>query len=312
MSIQARAYVALVLATILWASLPPASKAVLAGIGPGQVSLVRGLSAWLVLMLLALAVYGAGEFKQGFRHLKQALALGVVSFVLSSLLAMVSLVYIPASVQSVITAMNPIWVALAAVFTAGAPLRVVLGSIIALLGVGVVLLGSGSTDLGTLHPIGVILTLINSGVIALSNVIARSSSKHTEPLTFTAIAAGSAVPFLIVIAATQGGIQPILNASLPTQLGLLYVGVACTAMNFGLWFWGLKYVAPAQAAPIMYLSPPIAVLLSWGFLGEALTINLGTGMLLILFGISLTQNTSWIEQRSKWFRGKNRRERTES
>lgn len=293
MSTRARAYVALVVASFLWASMLPASKAVLHGIGPAQVSLVRGLSAWLVLTVAAIGINGMAEFKRGFRYMGDAFVLGIVSFVISSLLALIGLLYIPASVQGVITSTTPIWLAVGAMFGTRGTLRIVIGSVIALFGVGVVLLGNGEAGLASLHPIGVALALINSGVIALSNVLARRGGQRSDPLTMTALAGACSVPFLVVYTVAQGGFQPVLDATLPEKLGLLYVGVFCTAMNFGLWFWGLKYVVPEQAAPIQYIIPPLAVVLSWATLGEPLTLGLLFGMILILFGIALTQEVAW-------------------
>jgi drug/metabolite transporter (DMT)-like permease len=90
--------------------------------------------------------------------------------------------------------------------------------------------------------------------------------------------------------ALQGGFGAIVTATPTVHLLLLYIGVFCTAINFGLWFWSLKYVSAARAAPIQYLSTPLSVALAWWILGEPLTIGLAIGTLLVLVGVFLTQS----------------------
>ena len=90
--------------------------------------------------------------------------------------------------------------------------------------------------------------------------------------------------------AVEGGFGAIAAAPPTARLLLLYIGVFCTAINFGLWFWALKYVTAARAAPIQYLSTPLSVVLAWYALGEPLTVGLAVGTLLVLLGVFLTQS----------------------
>ncbi len=288
-----RVYAGLVLAQVLWASLYPASKPLLQMVTPAQVALVRGVTAWLLLTALALLVSGPQAFRAALRRPLGPLILGWLSFFGSSTIMLLALHDLPAAVNGVLNNTSPLWLALGALLLGRARPLTVLGTLLALLGVAVILLGDSllfllATPLA-LSPRGVALALLGSGVIALSHVWGRRVMVGSDPLVMTGLSAGFAVPPLLVVAELTGGLAALGAVPLPAALLLLYVGVGCTAVNFALWFWALKHLSPTRAAPFQYLIPPLGVVLAWLALGEPPTPGLLLGTALVLGGIALTQ-----------------------
>ena len=226
------------------------------------------------------------------------IVLGLLNFATSQILAMTALNFLPASINGVLNNTHPLWVAIgtALLYPSRRPVLLVVGSLVALVGVVLVFLPDlilgGATGVSTLNPVGVGLSLTGSGVIALGTIVGRRVMLRGDPLVVTALASGVAVIPIGALTLADGGIGPILDAPLMIKLLLLYVGVGCTAINFALWYYGLKYLPAAAAAAFQYLGPPFGVALAAVFLAEPLTAGLLLGTPCVLIGLIATQVAS--------------------
>jgi len=198
-----------------------------------------------------------------------------------------------ASVNSVLNNTHPLWVAIgtALIFKMRRSRMLVVGSLIALLGVIVIfapdVLQTNAAQ--SISPMGVALSLAGSGVIAIGTVLGRRIMPGNDPLAVSALASAAALPPVIALTLASGGLQPILDADTSTKALLVYVGVGCTAINFALWYYGLKHMSAAGASAFQYLIPPIGVALAAIFLGEPVTLSLLLGTVCILAGLAATQ-----------------------
>jgi drug/metabolite transporter (DMT)-like permease len=285
-------YFALIVASLLWASLYTAAKPAVAATGPFQVALCRVALACLCLGALVLARGGTRALARTWQaHWRGILLLGLLNFVLSQLLTLNATNYLPASVNGVLNNTHPLWVAIGTtlLFTPQRPWLLVGGSVIALLGVTLVFLPGLDQSASGVTPLGVLLSLAGSAVIATCTVIGRRIMPGSDPLAVSALASGTAVVPMALLSLTSGGISPILTAPLDIKLLLAYLGVGCTAINFALWYYGLKHMAAAPASAFQYLIPPMSVVLATVFLGEPITAFLLIGTLCILVGLAATQ-----------------------
>ncbi|MGH2460287.1 MAG: DMT family transporter [Chloroflexota bacterium] len=291
-----RSYAAAIVASILWGSLYPAGKPAIAVVGPMQVALCRAILACLTMGLL---VAMRGDARTFGRHLRKRwrgiLGLALTSFFGSSLLAMLALGLLPASIIGLLNNTSPLWLAIgtALFFPPRRPLILIIGSLAAFGGVGLIffpdLLHGSLAVPPSMNPLGIIFALGGSCVIATSTVLGRNVMRGGDPVAISALASGAAVPLLGALVLLNGGPGPILTAPLEVKLLLLYVGIGCTACNFTLWFYALQHLPAAQAAAFQYLIPPISVLLSALTLGEPLTLALVVGGSLIVCGLVATQ-----------------------
>ena len=209
-------YAELVVAMFLWGSLYPAGKPVLAIVPPGQVALVRAAIAFLVLGAIVVA---RGQHRLLLHELRSrpfaTPILGLLSFFASSFLAMASLQYLPASVVGLIVNTSPLWLSLAvvALYRPADSRRMLLGALVALVGVAFVLFRdatSPATLLSTsFDPRGIGLALLNAIVIAVSNVWSRRVMPGHDPAVMTCLAAAWAVPPFLLISLLGVGLAPI-------------------------------------------------------------------------------------------------------
>jgi drug/metabolite transporter (DMT)-like permease len=289
-----RVYLALVVASLLWGSLYTAAKPAVSTVGAFQVSLCRVVLACVCLSPLVLARGGPTALWLPLqRHWRIILLLGLLNFGTSQLLALNALNYLPASVNGVLNNTHPLWVAIGTTLLARAsrPRLLVFGSVIALFGVGFIFLPDllAANVASSITPLGVGLSLAGSGVIAIGTVLGRRVMPGNDPLAISALASGAAIVPVAALSVVNGGVQPILDAADGIKLELLYVGVGCTAINFGLWYYGLKHLSAAGASAFQYLIPPIGVVLAAVFLSEPITPTLVLGTACILLGLAATQ-----------------------
>jgi drug/metabolite transporter (DMT)-like permease len=290
-----RVYVALIVASALWASLYTAAKPAVAATGVAQVTLTRVTLAFACLSPLILARGGLAPVRaQLAAHWRGIVVLGMLNFGLSQFLALSALNYLPASVNGVLNNTHPLWVAIgtALFFPPRQPVVLVAGSLLALLGVTFVFLPDLASGVSDISALGVALSLSGSFVIAIGTVVGRRVMHGSDPMTISALAGGAAILPVLIITLASGGVAPIFDASVPTKLLLVYLGVGCTAINFALWYYGLKYLPAAAASAFQYLIPPFGVVFAAVFLQEAVTVALVVGTACILLGLAATQIAS--------------------
>src|SRR6266436_6128272 len=157
-----RVTLALVVASLLWGSLYPAAKPALAATGPMQVTFCRVLLAFVSLGALILLRSGPGLLVLQLRaHWRAVLVLGVFNFAVSQILAMSAQSLLPASVNGLLNNTHPLWVAIASVlfYPPRRPGLLVGGSVVALVGVGLVFLPDlvlGAQAGAALSPLGIV------------------------------------------------------------------------------------------------------------------------------------------------------------
>jgi drug/metabolite transporter (DMT)-like permease len=288
-----RVYLALVMASVLWGSLYTAAKPAVEATGAVQVTLCRVALAFACFVPLVLVRGGRAALLAPLKdHWRAIGLLGVLNFGASQMLALSALNYLPASVNGVLNNTHPLWVAIgtALLYRPARPAMLVVGSLIALLGVGVVFLPDLlSSQSESISPIGVALSLAGSGVIAIGTVIGRRVMPGNDPIAVSGLASGAAVVPVLALTLLNGGLQPIFEADPNIKWLLLYVGIGCTAINFALWYYGLKHLSAARASAFQYLIPPIGVALAAIFLGEPITLSLLLGTVCVLIGLAAAQ-----------------------
>lgn len=262
------------LAPVIWGSTYIVTTQFLAGWHPLTLATLRALPAGLLLLAFV------RELPKGEWWLK-TLLLGVLNFSLFWFMLFVSAYRLPGGVAATVSSIQPLFVILFALPLLGTPIR--------LIGVLTALAGMGGVALLVLAPgakldfLGIAAGLTGAVSMACGTVLSRRWPPPVSPLIFTAwqLTAGGLV--LLPLALFLEPAPPAVTGQ--HLLGLGYLGLIGAAGTYILWFRGIAKLEPSTVAPLGLLSPIVAVILGWCFLGQHLTILQLLGIAIVLASI---------------------------
>ena len=67
--------------------------------------------------------------------------------------------------------------------------------------------------------------------------------------------------------------------------GLLYLAWLTSAVNYVIWFWGLRYLKPGTVALLTNVQPVVTAAMAWTFLREPLPAGFVFSSALVLGGV---------------------------
>jgi len=156
--------------------------------------------------------------------------------------------------------------------------RALLGSGIALGGVGVLALGRGEGA----EPLGVLL-LAGTGISwGAYSLFARRSA---DPLGFTA--RNFAALGLAMLAFGAGLVATRAPWTLQGLGIALFMGAVTTALSYAVWYWVLAHVAPGAGGTYQLAIPVLTAAMGIALLGESFTPRLLAAGALVLVGMGL-------------------------
>ncbi|MFB6611911.1 DMT family transporter [Agromyces sp. NPDC056379] len=281
---RGRAYLALTLASLFWAGNYISGEMVTAEISPVSLTFWRWAFAALPLLVLAWAIERP-DWRGVVREWPWHLLLSVLGLTGYTLFLYTALGLTGAVTASVISAINPATIALAAAIFLHERLRGVqiVGLVVAFLGVTVVL--TGGDVLAVLRQgfrIGDLLVV--GAVIVWSAYVIVSRRLATPPITATAVQAVIAVVTMLPLVAVVG-------VALPTSAGgiagLAYIVIFPSMLGYALWNLGAAAVGPARAGIFLNLLPVFTVLIAL-VLGQSIEPVAIAGGALVLLGVYLT------------------------
>jgi len=172
--------------------------------------------------------------------------------------------------------------------------RQIVGSLAALAGVAVLLLGSGPVAVGTAVGASAAKAIVNPGDLlivlavlfwALYSVAVRKVVKHRSPVSATGLSMFMGLPVLVVAAVIECLSVPVLWS--PALAGIIvYLGVVPAAIGFLSWNAGIKYLGAGGAMVFYNTLPVYGALFGFLFLGETLgPAHLAGGALILAGGL---------------------------
>lgn len=277
---------AALVAIVLWASAFVAIRHVGQVVSPGALTLGRLLAGSVVLGLVMLT---RRQPVPAGRHWPRLVAAGVLWFGLYSVALNAAERRIDAGTASMLVNIGPVFVAvLAGSFLGeGFPRRLLVGTAISL--GGVVVIGLASSGGADADLIGVLLCLLAAasysvGMVAQKPLLAQLPGLQVTWLCCT-VGAVVCLPFAPQL------VRELDGADVSTWWWVLYLGVLPTAIGFTTWSYALARTSAGRLGATTYLVPPVAILLSWGLLGE-------TPVALALLGGALCVGGVYVSRRS--------------
>lgn len=248
---------------VAWASAFPAIRSALDGFGPLQLGATRfAIAAVPAALFLAVTRPRLPGWKDAWRF-----GFGGLVFVAGyTVLLNLGQQTVSAGAASFIININPMITAALATLILGERFtgRQWLGSAISLAGVGLIALGqhNAALELG----VGVLLVLGAALCNSLTTIVQKPLFATHKPLTVTAW--NMVVGGLLLSPFLPSGIAQAEVAPAASLYAMLYLAIVPSLITYATWTLLLSRLPAARASNLLYAAPPVALLISYVWLGE--------------------------------------------
>ncbi len=256
---------AAIVGTLLaWSSAFVVIRATIGVFGPVELALLRQLVA---IPLLALFLIGNRWVRPNRREWLLISVFGLGWFTTYIIALNTAEQTIDAGTASFIVNIGPLLIAVGAWRFLGEslPRNLIAGALISLTGVGLIAWATSSN--GEFSPIGVVWALVATvmyaiGVLTQKPALTRISSAQ---VTFL----GAVISVIPLIGWIPSAVATASAAPVSAVLGVIWLGAIPTALGYALWGYALTRMPAGRLGVATYLVPPLVVVESYLFLGEA-------------------------------------------
>ncbi|MEA1939692.1 MAG: DMT family transporter [Candidatus Caldatribacteriota bacterium] len=274
-----RIIMAITVTLIFWASAFAGIRAGLKAYSPGNLVLFRFLTASLVLLVYAMVTRMPLPDK---KDLPAIFFLGFVGITVYHLALTFGELKVTAGSASLLIASAPIFTAILAMFILKEKIKSWgwIGIIISFLGISLVASGEGK---GIVFEPAAFLILLAAISTSFYFVLQKPYLKKYSPLKFVTYAIWSGTFFQIFF--SRGLFQNIKDAPIEATLAIIYLGIFPAALAYITWTYVLSRIPASLAASYLYLSPVLAIIIAWVWLGEMPAFLALVGGALTLLGV---------------------------
>ena len=270
---------------------------------PTEAYVYRAIIAYVLMLLLSHRRIMSRDWKDEMLFLVIGMCSGSIYFIAEN----TALEYTLVSNVSLITTTSPLLTALLVgfVYKNEKPgVAVILGSAVALIGVGMVIFNS-SLNL-QVNPLGDLLALAAAFSWAVYSIVLRRVNATydimfiTRKQFFYGLLTG--IPFML-LSDEPAHLTVLLD---PVVWGnLVGLGLVCSVLSFLVWNQAIKKLGTITTSNYLYIQPIVTLVISAIVLGEVITVIGYTGCGLILAGVYLSdflsrpRKPSWLSLRKK-------------
>lgn len=276
---------------MIWGAAFPITKPALHDIPPISFAFWRFMLA--VAILLPLSFRQVWQLLMGPER-NQLIVMGMIGFCLTQITQVYSLVLSPATHIALLTATAPLWVAIIARIALNEPftVRMRIGTIIAIIGVGIVLNPTDHLHFDWSVWAGYGIYLVSAICWASYNVMGRALMQRVTPLPATATAALIGVLCLLPFAVGEYLSGQQTHITTASMLGIGYTALLVTVLGYLTLFWALRQSSSSNVAAMMYFQPIAGVIVAWVWLNERPSLGFFLGAALTFVGVWLVIRSS--------------------
>ncbi len=283
-------YLYVFLTGMLFGSMEVALKIGGATFNPIQLTFIRFLIGGLFLLPFAISDLRKKQIKLSTSDLGYLFILGLICICFSMVLFQIGLMGINASLAALIFSINPVFTMVFAHYIVHEKFtrKKAIALIISIIGLIIVMnpqkLISGENNIWFL-----LMTLVAAIAFGLYTAFGKKRIAFIGGVAQNSLSflMGSGVLLIMLIASGQPVFQGV---SLQTAPLLFYLGVCVTGIGYYFYLKTVEDAGPSTASVAFFIKPMVAPVFALVFLGEAITLNIGIGLIFILFGsfINLT------------------------
>ncbi len=281
------AHIGALAATLVW-GLSFVSTKVLTdyGLHPIEIYLYRFILAYVILLLICHKKIFAYSLRDEWLFVVLGMTGGSLYFIAENIAVTRTLV---ANV-SLLTSLTPIITVflVGCIYKSERPSKwIVMGSLIAIVGVAFVVFGGSSTGI-EVHPLGDLLALAAAFSFSIYSLVLKKINANYSTLFITRktffYGIVTALPFL----ALEPSHAPLSVLAEPTVIAnILFLGIFCSLMGFALIAQAVKVIGPVNANNYLYVQLIVTLLAGLFILHQSVGWTGWTGCALIIGGLWL-------------------------
>ena len=256
------------------------------GLGPIDIMFYRFVLAYFCILVISHKRLWANNWKDEGMLILAGLTGGTLYFIAENTALGIS----QASNVALLVCTTPIFTALLANWVFKDPLRknMMIGSVIALIGVGLVVF-SGSVIL-KINPLGDFLSIMAALMWAVYCLILKPLGKRYSTAFITRkVFLYSILSLLIYFFFKPLHIQMDILLQPVVMFNLLFLGIVASMLCFIAWNAAVKVLGPSRTANYIYVQPMSTLVLSSIILSEVITLTSLIGAACIIGGVYLAE-----------------------
>jgi drug/metabolite transporter (DMT)-like permease len=277
------------LAIVFWGASFVATKAVVGEISPLALVFARtGLAT--IFLTAVLALRGEPPLPPGSATGPLAL-MGLVGVAFHQVLQAYALTLTTAVNTGWLIGLTPIWSALLSAFVLRerfGPAKL-LGLALGFAGALLVVTRGAAVSLALPSTRGDLLILASTLNWAFYTVLGHGTLRRLGPTRATAGAMGFGWLMLLPVLVYAGGFREYARLSATGWAGILFLGIACSALGYLFWYGALARLEASRVASFLYLEPLVTLVTAAAVLREPVSTLTVFGGLLLLSGVVLVQ-----------------------
>jgi drug/metabolite transporter (DMT)-like permease len=240
----------------------------------------------LIAGLFLLALFAVTGFRLGWKaNWKRFVVIGLVNSGLPFILFSFAALYVPASVESVLNALSPLFGAIFSAIWLGETLdaRKVVGLVIGASGVAAIA-SFGALPVSRMLAPAIGACILATACYGLCGVYIKKRAADMAP---RAMAAGSQFAAGIIVLPLAAAFPPGAMPSASTLAALILFSLLCSAVAYLIYYKLIAELGPTKALTVTFLIPAFGMLWGWILLGERISLAMIGGSALVLAGTAL-------------------------
>lgn len=279
----------LILTAIIWGAHYSVLKVGLETLHPFTFSAIRLVSAFIILVVLALNVRNVPWPSR--KDTVALIGMGLIGNGFYQLVFMQGMTTTRAGIAALIIAASPAWVAIIGRLMGRERVssRAWLGIILQLIGVTCVVLSSNMLNGPRGALTGTFLIMFGGILWSLYSVLLQPYTERVHPMHLSAITLSGGALLMLIVATPDLLHLNFATIGVPAWSALAYSSIGAMVIAYMLFYNGIRVIGPTRTAVYGNLQPIVAILVAWYLVHETPSVWQWIGAAIITGGLMMSR-----------------------